>query len=272
MPREPNKNIDKAREMYENGIKLIDIAKKLDVPAGTVRRWKCTQNWDNNSKGQYNKQTKKSKKVVASEVKAVMKNTELNEKQQLFCLYFIQCFNATKAYQKAYQANYETAMVRGCELLKNPKIKQQIEILKQNKLNQAFLSEADIFQKYLDIAFADMTDYVIFGNEQVKVKDGVGGVREVTISHLNLKNDYEVDGSLITEIRTDKDGVRVKLADKLKALECLTAHMSMATEEQKAKIALLKAQKDKIASSGNEKTEDRLEKFFVALEDELKDD
>lgn len=272
MPREPNKNIAKAREMYEKGMKLIDIAVKLGVPAGTVRRWKCTQNWDNGPKGQYNKQTKKANKAVANEVKAVMKNTELNEKQQLFCLYFIQCFNATKAYQKAYKANYETAMVRGCELLKNPKIKQQIEILKQNKLNQAFLSEADIFQKYLDIAFADMTDYVIFGNEQVKVKDEVGEIREVTISHLNLKNDYEVDGSLITEIRTDKDGVRVKLADKLKALEWLTEHMSMATEEQKAKIALLKAQKDKIASSGNEKTEDRLEKFFGALEDELKND
>lgn len=37
---------DKAREMYNNGMKLVDIAVELDVPPGTVRRWKSTHNWD----------------------------------------------------------------------------------------------------------------------------------------------------------------------------------------------------------------------------------
>jgi len=37
---------DKAHEMYKQGMKLVDIAAALDVPHGTVRRWKSTHNWD----------------------------------------------------------------------------------------------------------------------------------------------------------------------------------------------------------------------------------
>ena len=46
--------------MYKNGMKLVDIAKKLDVPASTVRRWKSTQNWDGDAK-------RKEKRTLAKE-------------------------------------------------------------------------------------------------------------------------------------------------------------------------------------------------------------
>ena len=36
----------KAYEMYKQGMKLVDIAAELDVPPGTVRRWKSTHGWD----------------------------------------------------------------------------------------------------------------------------------------------------------------------------------------------------------------------------------
>ena len=42
--RSPNSIL--AEQMYHNGKKLVDIAKELDVPYGTVRRWKSTQKWD----------------------------------------------------------------------------------------------------------------------------------------------------------------------------------------------------------------------------------
>lgn len=35
-----------AEKMYKEGIRLIDIAKKIGKPEGTVRRWKSTQCWD----------------------------------------------------------------------------------------------------------------------------------------------------------------------------------------------------------------------------------
>ena len=60
-------------------------------------------------------------------------------------------------------------------------------------------------------------------------------------SHVNIKNDADVDGTIISEVSKGKDGVKVKLADRMKALQWLTDHMDLATDKQKAEIALLKA-------------------------------
>ena len=37
-----------AFEMFQQGFKLVDIAKQLNVPAGTVRRWKHSDKWEMN--------------------------------------------------------------------------------------------------------------------------------------------------------------------------------------------------------------------------------
>lgn len=46
MPKKPDERIEPAKQMYLDGMKLIDIAKQLDLPEGTVRRWKSTHKWD----------------------------------------------------------------------------------------------------------------------------------------------------------------------------------------------------------------------------------
>ncbi|MFR3292413.1 MAG: phage terminase small subunit [[Clostridium] innocuum] len=46
MPKKPDERIEPAKQMYLDGMKLIDIAKELDLPEGTVRRWKSTHKWD----------------------------------------------------------------------------------------------------------------------------------------------------------------------------------------------------------------------------------
>ena len=46
MAAKKNPLSDKAYKMYKQGMKLVDIAAELDVPSGTVRRWKNNQNWD----------------------------------------------------------------------------------------------------------------------------------------------------------------------------------------------------------------------------------
>ena len=46
MARAPDKRIEQAKEMYLQGEKLVEIASQLNLPEGTVRRWKCTHKWD----------------------------------------------------------------------------------------------------------------------------------------------------------------------------------------------------------------------------------
>lgn len=46
MPRAPDKRIEQAKAMYLKGQKLVEIASQLNLPEGTVRRWKFTGKWD----------------------------------------------------------------------------------------------------------------------------------------------------------------------------------------------------------------------------------
>ena len=239
-----NKN-ESAEKDYMSGMKYKDIADKYGVSINTVKSWKKRYNWERKKGCTQNKkgctQKMAEKKAVADEVKQVIQNTDLTDKQQLFCIHYIRCFNATKAYQKAYGCGYTTAVTNGPALLGNTRIKEEILQLKQDRLNREFLSESDIFQKYMDIAFADVTDFVEFGNEDVDVILDTGERKTITVSHVNIKNDADVDGTIISEVSKGKDGVKVKLADRMKALQWLTDHMDLATDKQKAEIALLKA-------------------------------
>lgn len=278
MARAPDQRVAQAKALYDKGLKLIDIANQLGIPEGTVRSWKNRYNWDCNvAKEKRNvAKTKRNKKQnqeepSVDEVSSIIENPELTDKQRLFCVHYIRSFNATKAYQKAYGCSYETAMVEGSSHLRNPKIKSEILKLKQERLNREFLSEADIFQKYMDIAFADITDYMTFGTEEVpvmamygpvKIKDPeTGEEKQLTkiVNTVRFKDSSEVDGTILSEVKQGKDGASIKLSDRMKALQWLSDHMNMATEEQKAKIAQMKAQTERLAAAPTDGEEDGVE-------------
>lgn len=256
LPRKPDERIGQAKEMYLNGTKLVEIASQLNLPEGTVRRWKSTYKWESERSDKNNERSvrkKNDKEAVAEDVGRVMDNPDLTDKQRLFCLYYVRCFNATKAYQKAYGCDYFSAKAHGYELLRKVAVRDEIQQLKQNRLNREMLDEYDIFQKYMDIAFADITDYVEFGREEVQVMGAFGPVEVVdpatgkriplkkTINTVRFKESGEVDGTLISEVKQGKDGASVKLMDRMKALNWLADHMNLATEEQKARIDTMRA-------------------------------
>lgn len=257
LARAPNEKVDKAKKLYLKGEKLIDIANQFGLSEGTVRSWKSRYNWDCNvakEKCNVAKKKKQKEKRSVKEVQHVMENAELTDKQRLFCLHYIKCFNATKAYQKAYGCSCETAMVAGPRMLGNVRVRNEITNLKQNRYQKEFLSEADIFQKYMDIAFADITDFLDFGTEEVpvmalygpvKIKDPETGEEKTltkTVNVVHFKSSNEVDGSILAEVKQGKDGASIKLADRMKALEWLSKHMNIATDEQKARIEQIHAQ------------------------------
>lgn len=275
MARAPDPRIEQAKAMYLSGMKLVEIASQLKLPEGTVRRWKSTHDWDNERSDKNNERSErkkeKKKKQVAVEVEQILKNSELTDKQRLFCMFYIKSFNATKAYQKAYGVSYESAMTAGSRLLKNVKVKEEIKNLKQGRMNRELLDEHDIFQKYMDIAFADITDFLEFGQEDVQVmsmygpvevKDPETGEKRPLMKKVNtvrFKDSAEVDGTLISEVKQGKDGASIKLPDRMKALEWLADHMDLATAEQQAKVKLLKAQTERLSLEPQGEDEDGVE-------------
>lgn len=248
---------EKAYELYKSERKLKDIAKELEISEGTLRSWKSREKWDGskaktlqqkNATLQRKKATIKNviEDIKVKEINQVIEVEDLSDKEQLFCLCYIRCFNATKAYMKAYGVKYEVAAVCGCRLLKKEKIKNTIKELKQNRMNRELLSEEDIFQKYMDIAFADISDYLYWGQEEVPVmaEDEETGEKVQLMQKVNVvrfKESVDVDGTLISEVKQGRNGVSIKLADRMKALEWLAEHMDLATEKQKAEISVLRA-------------------------------
>ena len=76
----------------------------------------------------------------------------------------------------------------------------------------------------------------------VKIKDTeTGEEKQLTkiVNTVRFKDSTEVDGTILSEVKQGKDGASIKLSDRMKALQWLSDHMNMGTEEQKAKVALL---------------------------------
>ena len=61
MARAPDKRIEQAKEMYLQGQKLVEIASQLNLPEGTVRRWKCTHKWDSERSGKKSERSHRKK-------------------------------------------------------------------------------------------------------------------------------------------------------------------------------------------------------------------
>ncbi|MBP1889858.1 phage terminase small subunit [Clostridium moniliforme] len=299
MARVRSPNRDKAFKIYKNSngdIKLKDIAKELDVRDSQIRKWKSQDRWDDklkaalpinkgnvtNKKKNKTNIKKESREPVAEEVKEVLENAELTDKQRLFCIYYIKYFNATKAYQKAYNSSYIVANSEGYKLLVNPCIKSEIEKLKKHKLNQVMLSEEDIFQRYIDIAFSDIGDYLSFKkvrkNRWTKNSDGedipvinldTGEQDYFEYNVVELNDSKDLDTSILQEVSEGKDGVKIKLQDKIKALQWLGDHIGIATDKQRAEIEILKSRiiKDN-SNKDNINSTAKLDSILNQLEDE----
>ena len=223
MQRYNKEKLEIAYNLYLKGYKLSEIAKKIEVPYGTVRRWKSTHNWE------CKKDIDRSAKMnhCAPEVENIEIYGELkNEKWENFCQYYVKSFNATKSYQKVYDCNYETAQRCGSRLLRNVEIQKRIKELKTGKLAKELLEPEDIVEMMINIAFNDVTDYLEFGRKEIEGEDG----EIFEVNDMRFKESTEVDGRLIAGVAFGKNGSEIKFCDRIKALEWLAKHFGDGSE------------------------------------------
>lgn len=252
MPRKPDKRIGQARELYLKGLKLVDISKQLDLPEGTVRRWKSTYKWNNERSDKESERSDKPqvKKEVHIDdgTKETLQNENLTPEQQIFCIYYSRTFNATQSYLKAYGCDYYSAKAHGYELLQNVAIRTEIERLKELKRQQIMISEEDIVELQMRIACSDMGNYVSFGSKGVK-----------------LQKSDSTDTQLIQEIKEGKSGVSVKLSDRQKAIDWLSKYFLMHPESKyRAEYERRKSEKE-----GGELQEFESDGFLEALKGDV---
>jgi len=285
------------RQEYEStDISLSDLAEKHGLKYPTVKSRKQREKWE---KGASKKDASKGKKDASKDaskktqdasvskvskrepkIKIVVNNREtespnLTEKQNLFCLYFVKYWSATKAYQKAYGCGYNTAHAEGYKCLAKSCVKKEVDRLKQNIRDGIGLEVMAVLQKYIDIAFADATDFMEFGSEEEyviaegqRLKDENGEYLKRSVSYVSLKDHDKIDGSLISEVKEGKEGISIKLHDKMKALEVLTKYLDLLPDHHKRKIEderlKLDQQRfdhDKLKSSGGNNIDEGIQKI-----------
>lgn len=253
-----------AKVDYDNGMKYKDIAKKYDVTINTVKSWK-TRKWNKTNeeadkksvhtkeKGVHTKKkqthTEEStrERLSITEESLSNENSDLTDKQRLFCIYYTKYWNATKAYQKVYESTYATGRTNGSRLLTNANIRLEIERLKKDIADGIMIDARAVLQKYIDVAFADIGDYVEFGTYAFTMKD---------LS--------EVDTSIITEASNTEDGIKFKLADKMKALDFLAKYTDLLNENE---LKRLKVERERvmIEKTRSDMTKDDIEPIQIEI-------
>ncbi|MBX9012647.1 terminase small subunit [Ligilactobacillus murinus] len=244
--------IEDAEKDYLSGMKYKDIAEKYGVSLNTVKSWKSRNGWQRDAtkkKGAHKKSkrvhTRKSKVAQARSpdvIDELVENDELKDRQKAFCLYYLQRYNATWAYQKAYGADYETARRNGHRLLTNADIKKQLTELKKQQSMDLYADANDILLKYLQQATADITDVLDFKSVKKlkwsKVHDPEGDYEDDAGAYrldpwidpqtgeqgyyyetiIVLKDSSEIDTANIKSVRIDKGQPVVEMYDKQTAM------------------------------------------------------
>ena len=281
---------DEVRKAWESSNKTYrELGEEYGLNPNTIKSRRSREKWQRPNatdatatKGVATRaQPKTNRKPVAQDLEEEYQatigemNPELTERQQHFCMYYVKYWNATKAYLKAYPGvKYMTAHTAGSRLLANDKVKAEIDRIKAEKFGRVGLDASAILQKWIDIAFSDVTDFMEFGTEEEEIIDEeTGEVKTVIKNYVRFLDSREVDGTLITEVKQGRDGIGVRLQDKLKALEVLTKYMDLLgdntkrqLEQEKLKIELAQAQReaDKEEEAGNRRT------VILTNEDEMR--
>ena len=239
---------------YVAGMKYREIAEKYGVSINTVRSWKVRHSWDRKGDGPRKRKCAQTVRIKActqktreqeerdeekrKAIRALVKVDKINERQRLFALYYFQTHNATASYQRAYGCTREAAAVSAHKMLRNPKITSAIREMQADRDATLLLTAGDVIDLYMRIAFADYGDFV-------SVKDG----------RMTAKDISEVDGQLIDSVSPTKDGVVIKLSDRIKALRWLASYFELNPSDRhraayQAKMAELREREIKSKEDG----------------------
>lgn len=115
--------------------------------------------------------------------------------------------------------------------------------IKRDMVNGIFIEAMDVLNKYIKIAFSDIADYLTFGKKMQQVVGMMGPVVDENgrpvieeVNYVEFKDSNVVDGTIISEVKQGKDGVSIKLEDRMKALDKLSLYFDLFPDNFKRKI------------------------------------
>jgi len=192
------------------------LSRLVGVPLSYINRWIKEEDWYDeifDKPGDKNKLSKKMERTIES---GPPKQFNLTEQEELFCHHYLRSFNIVTS---AARAGYRPKPGMHHVVFRNPDVEKYINYLKGCRNKELFVDAIDIVRQYIKIAFADMTDFVIIKGTTIRV-------RPVD----------EIDGQLIESISETKEGIKIKLQDKMVALSRLEKYFGVMPKDWKQVI------------------------------------
>lgn len=230
MPRVRDPNRERAFEIYrDNGgkIDLVEIASQLNISAGTIRGWKSKDNWEGRLNGTFQKNTERSKKRGAQPGNKNATGPPKNKNAEKYGFFSKYLPEETKEIFDA------VAQADPLDLL----------------WHQIQIAYAAIVRAQKIAYVKDQQDKTI---ERIEKKDGedfYGEKWEVQQAWDKQNNFLKAQARAQGELRN-----MIKQYD-----EMLHKNWELASEEQKSRIAQMKAQTAKLSQDPGADTEDGVE-------------
>lgn len=232
MARAPDPRIEQAKVMYLEGQKLVEIASQLNLPEGTVRRWKCTHKWDNERSDKKSERSQKRKRGAQPKNQNAIGNNggapEQNKNAEKFGFF------------SKYLPEETVSIIQ--EMPSDP-----LDVL----WDQIQIAYAAIIRAQQIMYVRDRDDKTI---EKIEEKDG-----NVIGERWEVQQAWDKQGKFLQAQARAQSELRslIKQYDEL-----LHKRWDLATEEQKARIAQIKAQTDKLKGTDNDAELSRLDEVL----------
>lgn len=232
MARAPDPRIEQAKAMYLEGQKLVEIASQLNLPEGTVRRWKCTHKWDSE---------RSEKKSERSDRRGAPKGNK----------------NAVGAGAPEQNKNAEKFGFFSKYLPE-----ETVSIIQEMPTNPLDVLWDQIQIAYAAIIRAQQIMYVRDRDDMTTTKIEEGYSEKSTREKWEVQQAWDKQGNFLQAQARAQSELRslVKQYDEL-----LHKRWDLATEEQKARIAQIRAQTDKLKGTDNDAALSRLDEVLSEI-------
>ena len=214
---------------------MVEIASQINLPEGTVRRWKCTHKWDNERSDKKNERSRKRKRgAQPKNQNAVGNNGGAPEQNK----------NAEKfGFFSKYLPEETVSIIQ--EMPTDP-----LDVL----WDQIQIAYAAIIRAQQIMYVRDRDDKTI---EKIEEKDG-----NVIGERWEVQQAWDKQGKFLQAQARAQSELRslIKQYDEL-----LHKRWDLASDEQKARIAQIKAQTDKLKGTDNEEELSRLDQVLSEI-------
>ena len=235
MPRARDPNREQAFEIYKESVGMIDlveIASQLNLSPGTIRGWKSKDKWDSKLNGALEKNTERSKRKGAQPGnKNSSGGPPGNKKAEKFGFF------------SKYLPEETVSIIQ--EMPTDP-----LDVL----WDQIQIAYAAIIRAQQIMYVRDRDDKTI---EKIEEKDG-----NVIGERWEVQHAWDKQGKFLQAQARAQSELRslIKQYDEL-----LHKRWDLASDEQKARIAQIKAQTDKLKGTDNEEELSRLDQVLSEI-------